>query len=189
IGSFYQAPNSVHVTAASMLAPLFHAQFSPEINYGALGSILSHEVMRAFISNDEFPEGNGDVRERTTAIRWASTDLSCYENASGNSSAKDAELSLFLSDSMASQALFSAYKVAASGSRIRVAGLEGFTGDQLFFVSRCFYTCADEPHRRKAVSMEQRRCNFAVRNMPQFSRAFKCRKGAPMNPKQRCLSW
>ncbi|KAM7305636.1 membrane metallo-endopeptidase-like 1 [Ixodes scapularis] len=187
IGSFYQAPNTMHVTAASMLEPLFHSEDSPEINYGALGSILSHEVVRSFIGNGKIAEGNEAFLDWSKSIAVA--NLSCHAETADSSGTRDAEWRLFLYDSMASQALFMAYKAAASRSLVRVGGLEDFTRDQLFFISRCFYTCASKPHTRKAKSLEQRRCNFAVRNMPQFARAFGCRDGAPLNPKQRCRVW
>ncbi|EEC06666.1 endothelin-converting enzyme, putative, partial [Ixodes scapularis] len=187
IGSFYQAPNTMHVTAASMLEPLFHSEDSPEINYGALGSILSHEVVRSFIGNGKIAEGNEAFLDWSKSNAVA--NLSCHAETADSSGTRDAEWRLFLYDSMASQALFMAYKAAVSRSLVRVGGLEDFTRDQLFFISRCFYTCASKPHTRKAKSLEQRRCNFAVRNMPQFARAFGCRNGAPLNPKQRCGVW
>ncbi|CAN7951325.1 unnamed protein product [Ixodes pacificus] len=177
----------MHVTAASMLEPLFLSEDSPEINYGALGSILSHEVVRSFIGDGKIAEGNEAFLDWTKNIAVA--NLSCHAETADSSGTRDAEWRLFLYDSMASQALFKAYKAAASRTLVRVGGLEDFTRDQLFFISRCLYTCASKPHTRKAKSLEQRRCNFAVRNMPQFARAFRCRDGAPLNPKQRCRVW
>ncbi len=43
---------------------------------------------------------------------------------------------------------------------------------------------ATDPH-----SPGKYRVNGVVRNMPEFSKAFGCKEGAPISPKTRCRVW
>lgn len=91
------------------------------------------------------------------------------------------------------------YQSDPSGKTIknpRLPGLEALTPEQLFFVSYARLWCSKarpesllqqvmtDPH-----SPAEWRIKGAVQNSEYFARAFKCKKGAPMNPVKKCDVW
>ncbi|KAL3211111.1 hypothetical protein MRX96_036608 [Rhipicephalus microplus] len=69
-----------------------------------------------------------------------------------------------------------------------LAGLNA-SSEQLFFISHCLKWCAQlsKPPRRYAPFRS--RCIVPLMNMPEFSSAFNCAPGSPMNPQNKCTFW
>jgi predicted metalloendopeptidase len=77
-----------------------------------------------------------------------------------------------------------------------VAGVEGMTNDQLFFVAFAQTWCqvaTPEIERMLATvdphSAPKFRVNGPLSSFPAFGDAFQCAEGAPMRPKDACEVW
>ncbi|KAH7956174.1 hypothetical protein HPB52_006655 [Rhipicephalus sanguineus] len=71
---------------------------------------------------------------------------------------------------------------------IELSGLN-MTAEQIFFISRCVQWCEQEPLIGDRYAPSRSRCLVPLMNMPQFSAAFACPSGTPMNPRKKCTFW
>ncbi|KAL1473333.1 hypothetical protein MTO96_003879 [Rhipicephalus appendiculatus] len=71
---------------------------------------------------------------------------------------------------------------------VKLVGLNMST-DRLFFVSHCAKFCAKESVSQIPYAPFRSRCIVPLMNMPEFSSAFGCAEGTPMNPRRKCKFW
>ncbi|KAH9384069.1 hypothetical protein HPB48_026052 [Haemaphysalis longicornis] len=65
---------------------------------------------------------------------------------------------------------------------LRLKDLPGYSAEQVFFLTACHVTCSKEDSGPSSSPI----CTAAMRNFKPFARAFSCRAGSPMNPKNKC---
>ncbi len=89
---------------------------------------------------------------------------------------------------------FFAYRALTRDQKEAVA--DGFTEDQQFFLSLGQIWCSKQhdEYARMAAQIDPHspprwRVNGPLRNLPEFSRAFSCAPGTPMNPENKCGVW
>ncbi|KAH6932004.1 hypothetical protein HPB50_002438 [Hyalomma asiaticum] len=63
------------------------------------------------------------------------------------------------------------------------------SSDGLFFVNHCVKMCREYSVQEGAHAPGHSRCNVPLMNMPEFSSAFNCAPGEPMNPAKKCAFW
>ncbi|XP_077524259.1 neprilysin-3-like [Amblyomma americanum] len=67
------------------------------------------------------------------------------------------------------------------------------THEQAFFVSHCLKWCSGTEGTRSSEHERywhsRSRCIVPLQNMPEFAKAFSCREGDLMNPRDRCRFW
>ncbi|KAL3219785.1 hypothetical protein MRX96_050473 [Rhipicephalus microplus] len=63
------------------------------------------------------------------------------------------------------------------------------SSDQLFFISHCLTFCAQHSIPVGRYAPFRSRCIVPFMNMPEFSDAFGCKPGTPMNPLNKCKFW
>ncbi|KAL1468650.1 hypothetical protein MTO96_025239 [Rhipicephalus appendiculatus] len=69
-----------------------------------------------------------------------------------------------------------------------LAGLN-VSSERLFFISHCLTSCAQLSHPGRRYAPFRSRCIVPLMNMPEFSNAFGCAPGTPMNPRNKCEFW
>ncbi|KAL1479607.1 hypothetical protein MTO96_051720 [Rhipicephalus appendiculatus] len=69
-----------------------------------------------------------------------------------------------------------------------LAGLD-MSSEQLFFVNHCVKWCSGYRTSGRRYAPYRSRCIVPLMNMPEFSRAFGCGPGTPMNPTEKCTFW
>ncbi|KAL1486929.1 hypothetical protein MTO96_031155 [Rhipicephalus appendiculatus] len=69
-----------------------------------------------------------------------------------------------------------------------LAGLN-VSSERLFFISHCLTSCAQLGHPGRRYAPFRSRCIVPLMNMPEFSNAFGCAPGTPMNPRNKCEFW
>ncbi|VDK31176.1 unnamed protein product [Gongylonema pulchrum] len=185
---------------------LFHFR---AVNYGAIGSVIGHEITHGFDDQGSQFDHNGNLREwwdENTAKNFhekkkcfvkeyeqylvPGTDLHINglltqgENIADNGGVKEA---------------FRAYRnyIKKLGhEEKRLPSLEHFDMNQIFFLSYAQTWCG---HSRSAALIRQvltdphaplqTRVNGVLINQPDFARAFRCAPGTPMNPMHKCSLW
>ncbi|KAL3202796.1 hypothetical protein MRX96_001174 [Rhipicephalus microplus] len=103
--------------------------------------------------------------------------LSCVSNASLSTQLKDAQ-SLF-AEVVSLGAVVDAYRNASDDQRL--VNLERLTSDQLLFIAICYAKCIGSYY-----VVHDSMCDAVLKNVPEFSDAFNCARGTPMNPHQQC---
>jgi predicted metalloendopeptidase len=134
--------NSLNFPAGIMQRPFFDAKADPAFNYGAIGSVIGHEISHSF-------DNNGAAFDATGALRnwWTPADLAKFQQASAALARQfDAyealpglhvkgELTLGenIADVAGLGAAYDAYHASLNGKAAPV--IDGLTGDQRFFLA------------------------------------------------------
>jgi len=137
----YTENNQLIFTAAMLQAPFFNATADPAINYGGIGAVIGHELTHSF--DDQGRETDADNRLRNSwtmkdAAQFKeradllSTQYSAMEPLPGLHLKGDVTLGENIADLGGLTIALEAYRGSLHGQASPV--LDGFTGDQRFFL-------------------------------------------------------
>ncbi|KAL3201289.1 hypothetical protein MRX96_043017 [Rhipicephalus microplus] len=149
--------------------PHFDVQLQAAVNYGGLGA----EVARALGVLVE------DAYRSQPTSRISIDDLTrCLSNGPlADDTGVNVAETLFLG------AVVDAYEqVRADVDTAKLPGLEEYTDLQILFMALCFAKCRGSSARHTPPSA----CNLPLMYSVQFTRAFKCAVGTPMNQVNQC---
>jgi putative endopeptidase len=131
--------NAMNFPAAILNPPFFDADGDPVRNYGAIGSVIGHEISHSF--DDQGAQFDADGR---LANWWTPDDLAHFQAAAAKLVAQyDAyeplpglhvNGKLTLSENIADVAGIAAAYDGYRSAHAKTADLDGFTGDQRFFI-------------------------------------------------------
>lgn len=94
-----------------------------------------------------------------------------------------------LADFVGTLSTYAAYASLPRQERNMVLPGLNVTAERLFFINTCLKWCEDEPFAAERYAPGRSRCLVPLINMPQFSAAFACAQGTPMNPLEKCTFW
>jgi putative endopeptidase len=134
--------NALNFPAAILNPPFFSMDAPPELNYGAIGAVIGHEISHSF--DDQGCQFDADGRLFNW---WTSEDLAHFNAAATHLAAEydtyeplpglhvngKLTLSENIADVAGLSAAYDAYRVAYGGKP--APGAQGFTGDQRFFLA------------------------------------------------------
>nr|XP_037290757.1 endothelin-converting enzyme 1-like [Rhipicephalus microplus] len=148
--------------------PYYDMNAMNAINYGGFGTQVAFALGQRFRSTYLSADAGGAS---------FSAFLSCVSNASLSTQLKDAQ-SLF-AEVVSLGAVVDAYRNASDDRRL--VNLERLTSDQLLFIAICYAKCIGSYY-----VVHDSMCDAVLKNVPEFSEAFNCALGTPMNPHQQC---
>jgi putative endopeptidase len=134
--------NALNFPAAILVRPFFDAKADPAFNYGAIGSVIGHEISHSFDNNGALFDSTGRLRNW-----WTPADLQRFQEA-GNALAAQYDqyealpglhvngkltLGENIADVAGLAAAYDAYRHSLGGKEAPV--IEGFSGDQRFFLA------------------------------------------------------
>lgn len=206
INAFYNpAGNEAFIPAGYMQPPLFDAFADPAVNYGAIGSIIGHEIGHGF-------DDQGSKYDAVGALEswWTSEDRARFEAAAAGLAAQYSQfeplpglringkltLGENLGDLVGMLVTVEAYKRSLNGRKPPV--LDGFTGLQRVFLGRAQarrFKQTEEALRRQLVtgphSPHAYRVNGVFRNVDAWYEAFKVKPGQALYvaPGERVRVW
>ncbi|KAK6114666.1 Peptidase M13 family protein [Brugia pahangi] len=201
--------NSLTLPAGFLTSPFFNRYYPKAANYGALGTVMGHELTHGFDDDGSLYDMNGNLNnwwskesyknfrnkaqcfiEQYDSYKVPNTDfkvngkLTLGENIADNGGIKQS---------------FRAYKkyIEQIGhSAHKLPGMSKFTDEQIFFLSFAQVWCG---HQTKEAQIKQvltnehspakYRVNGPLSNLPEFSQAFNCSFGSLLNPQKRCSVW
>ncbi|KAH6929766.1 hypothetical protein HPB50_005853 [Hyalomma asiaticum] len=200
--------NKILLPAPTLLLPLFSPEALVSTNFGGLGHILAHGMLRklhkALI---EAGEHNG-----SSVLERYKRHLECVQPSSidgSSSSAPDAGgvANVDWTTGIVSVAdlvgLHVSYETFSTRLQRRTLPSTNMTERQVFFATSCFKFCMMEAEKgRQSVAQagaqdaasriltaSRERCNAPLRNLKAFADAFKCKPSSPMNPARKCTFW
>ncbi len=134
--------NALNFPAAILNPPFFQIDAPPELNYGAMGAVIGHEISHSFDDQGCQFDADGrllnwwtpeDLAHFNAAAQRLAAEYDGYEPLPGLHVNGKLTLSENIADVAGLSATFDAYRSAYSGKPAPEG--QGFTGDQRFFLS------------------------------------------------------
>jgi putative endopeptidase len=196
--------NALNFPAAILQRPFFDPKADAAFNYGAIGSVIGHEISHSFDNNGALFDSTGRLRNW-----WTPADFKRFQQAGDALAAQydtyealpglhvNGKLTLGenIADVAGLAAAFEAYKASLGGKEAPV--IEGFTGDQRFFIAygQAWATKMREASLRGRIATDghapgQFRA-LTVRNIDPWYAAFKVQPGQKLYlaPEKRVKVW
>jgi putative endopeptidase len=184
----YYSPtmNEIVFPAAILQPPFFDPEADDATNYGAIGGVIGHEISHGFDDQGSRSDGEGNLRDW-----WSAGDKAAFQQRTGMLADQYSAFSPLeglnvngkltlgenIGDLSGLTVAYKAYQRSLGGKEAPV--LEGFTGDQRFFLGWAQIwrsTFRDDSLRNQLLtnshSPGEYRVNGVVRNMPEFYQAF-----------------
>jgi predicted metalloendopeptidase len=134
--------NALNFPAAILQRPFFDPKADAAFNYGAIGSVIGHEISHSFDNNGALFDSTGRLRNW-----WTPADLQRFQQAGSALAAQydtyealpglrvSGKLTLGenIADVAGVAAAYDAYRASLGGKQAPV--IEGFSGDQRFFIA------------------------------------------------------
>jgi endothelin-converting enzyme/putative endopeptidase len=196
--------NDINFPAGILQPPFFDNKMDDAVNFGAIGSVIGHEITHGF---DD--EGRQFAADGTLNDWWTETDAKEFEKRAdcfvqeygGFVAVDDVKLNgrLTLGENTADNGgVRIAYMalMQALGDAANAKPIDGFTPEQRFFLGWGQIWCQNrtpEAERLRAQtdphSPGRYRVNGVVSNMPEFWKAFGCKPGSAMVRENACRVW
>jgi putative endopeptidase len=197
--------NEIVFPAAILQPPFFDPNADPAVNYGAIGGVIGHEMGHGFDDQGAKSDARGVLRDwlnaedvaRFTAVTDRLVEqYNTFSPLEGLNVNGRLTLGENIGDNGGLQVAYHAYQVSLNGVTPPV--LEGFTGDQRFFLgwAQVWRTkIRDEALRNQVLtdphSPAYYRTNGTVRNMDTWYAAFNVQPGQALYlpPEERVTIW
>jgi predicted metalloendopeptidase len=197
--------NEIVFPAGILQPPFFSKDFPMAMNFGGIGMVMGHELSHGFDdSGRKFdpkgrlaewwaPEVATKFEERASCV----ADLySSYEPQPGLHMNGRLGLGENIADLGGIKQAYAAYKSWEKDNPGQAPAVPGLTNDQLLFVAFAQGWCTiatPEQERNQIItgphSLPKYRVIGPVSNSRDFSAAFQCAEGTPMNPVKKCEVW
>lgn len=200
--------NSITFPAGILQAPFFDPNADPAVNFGAIAAVIGHEIGHAFDDQGSRSDGDGRLRDWWTPKSRAEFEkrtaglvgqFDQYEPVPGAKINGRQNLGENIGDLGGLSVAYAAYrKFVAEKLGGHAPVLDGFTGDQRFFLSwaQVWREMVAEGEQRRRVlsdphSAGEFRANGIVRNVDAWYVAFDVKPGDKLYlpPAQRVTIW
>jgi putative endopeptidase len=198
--------NEIVFPAGILQPPYFDATADDALNYGAMGSVIGHEMTHGFDDEGRQFDSTGNL-----ANWWSDADLKAFNERAEcivkQFNGFEVEKGLFengklvqgesIADLGGLVVAYAAFQKSMEG-KPRPANIDGFTPEQRFFLgfARGWAENVRPEYARLVVNSDPHplakfRVNGPLSNMPQFAAAFQCKDGEVMvrPEKDRCVIW
>ncbi|XP_052865910.1 neprilysin-1 [Anopheles cruzii] len=199
--------NAITIPIAILQYPFYHLGLEA-LNYGALGTILGHELTHGFDDSGRQFDKNGNLKQWWTnqTIQEYVNRTMCFVNQYNRYYIPEADdyidglltLGENIADNGGLREAFRAYQLyhKTAGKEAILPGFEEFTHEQLFFISFGNIWCESHTEAAAKTYLDDSHCPGKFRlkgvltNSPEFSQTFGCKSGSGMNPIiDKCRIW
>jgi putative endopeptidase len=204
VNAYYNPQKNEIVFPAGILQPpFFDAKADDAVNYGAMGSVIGHEMTHGFDDQGRKFDAQGNMREW-----WTPEDLKNYEARSkciedqydsyvyeGQHTTGKLVLGEATADLGGLAIAHRAYQMSRQG-KPPVAPIDGLTDEQRLYLAWARVWAANvRPEFAKLMMntnphpLDQFRVIGPPSTLPEFAKAFGCKPGDPMVRKDQCQIW
>ncbi|CAD7084705.1 unnamed protein product [Hermetia illucens] len=211
VNAFYNsARNHIFMPTNILQSPVYNFHFPYSVKYGALGSIMGHEITHSLDATGRAYDSNGTIRSwwteqseeeylnRTQCLemqyaKYTPSSLKTSANSVGGNT-----LDENIADNGGLRQSYQAYKdwyMKHPNEQETLPHLN-LTNTQLFFLSFAQFYC--EMNKPAALlintltdehSLSKNRVIGTLSNFEEFSKEFNCPIGSKMNPAKKCRVW
>ncbi|HXE91831.1 MAG TPA: M13 family metallopeptidase [Terriglobales bacterium] len=195
--------NNINFPAGILQPPFFDRSMDDAVNFGGIGAVIGHELTHGFDDEGRKFDPKGNLKDWWTEddAREFEQRASCVaDQYSEYSPIADVKLNgkLTLGENTADNG---GLRIAYMALMDTIAGksapsIEGFTPEQRFFLGWGQVWCQNITDQRTKMlatidphSPGRFRVIGVVSNMPEFQKAFSCKKGQPMVRENACRVW
>ncbi|GFT83189.1 endothelin-converting enzyme 1 [Nephila pilipes] len=205
VSAYYDLQRNIFTLPISIYNPPFYHYDGPwYLNFGAIGTIIGHEIMHGFDNYGCKRGPNGNYLEwwsnSTSEIFKQRSNCFFEEYVSQRvfNSSMDRTVDTIdedIADNEGLRLAYLAYKQWEKDNGPEESILRDYSSDQLFFLSFgsvwCTKNSPDYRHHNfdKHHSTPYLRTNVVVSNSKSFSEVFNCSRDALMNPYEKCSIW
>jgi putative endopeptidase len=208
VNAYYMSTaNDMAYPAAYLQPPNFNPAADPAVNYGAIGATIGHEIGHGFDDEGSRYDGSGALRNW-----WTPEDAATFKKLTerlaaqydkicpldGGKACLNGKLTLGenLGDLGGISMAYKAYRLSLNGKEAPV--IDGFTGDQRFFLSYAqhYRTIYRDPFLRQLMDTDPHspgfaRVNAVLRNFDPWYAAFNVKPGDKLwlPPAERVRVW
>ena len=197
--------NSIIFPAAILQPPLFDRQADDAANFAAIGAIIGHELTHGFDDQGRKFDGAGNLHDWWSAedgkafderAQCIADEYSGFEATEGVKLNGKLTLGENTADNGGLRIALMALESAPSSETPTGPDVDALTPQQRFFIAYGESWCSNSTpqYRRMLVQTDPHstppaRVNGVVSNMPEFQKAFGCKKGQPMVRENACRVW
>src|SRR5882724_248836 len=206
VNAYYDGQlNTINFPAGILQPPLFDKSADDAANFGAIGAVIGHELTHGFDDEGRKFDPNGNLRDWWTdadnkefegRAKCVADEYSSFEATPGTKLNGKLTLGENTADNGGSRIALAALQNTLAASGKSVETIDGFTPEQRFFIAYGQVWCSSwTPQFLRLVAQSnphsppQFRVNGVVQNMPEFQKAFNCKKGQPMVSENACHVW
>ncbi|CAN7946918.1 unnamed protein product, partial [Ixodes hexagonus] len=166
--------NRVDISLGALSKPMYYREGTTAMMYGSLGTFFANQLVKAFDRTGIAltPNQGGSLLFSNKSLEIFEDKINCLGSSSQN----------IFPEIPALEITFNAYHEALKGNNATVRTIEGFSEEQVFFMTACLMSCR-LPGMGNYFGAD---CNKGVMNFPEFSAAFNCSLGSRMNPHKKC---
>ncbi|XP_054159894.1 neprilysin-2-like [Oppia nitens] len=208
VNAYYSAVENAIIFPAGILQGIFFNYHNPNyLNFGAIGTVIAHEITHAFDDIGKQFDQNGNNNNwwdsRTDSL--FNNKSQCLINQYNNYVLPEIEVNINgmktlgenIADNVGVREAFRAYKtyISTRGPELTLPGLK-YTPEQLFWITYGNIWCTKtRPEMTKMIISEETHCPSRFRvigtvsNLIEFANSFNCSNGSPMNPVNKCRIW
>ncbi|KAK9869344.1 hypothetical protein WA026_003101 [Henosepilachna vigintioctopunctata] len=208
VNAFYKRLDNSIIVPAAILQDIFFNKDRPSyLNYGAIGTIIGHEIVHAF--DDEGSQFNKDGNLKNwweEATKTAFIEKTkCFINKFNSIRVEEVGLNVSgertvgenIADNGGAKQAYLAYNswTRNYGEESKLPGLQ-YTPRQLFWIAGAQNWCSKERKEylkqliaRDPHTPHKYRVNGNYQNLEFFAKDFKCPLGSNMNPRNKCSIW
>ena len=197
--------NEIAFPAGILQPPFFHKDFPAAMNYGAIGTVVGHELTHGFDDTGRKFSPTGKLEEWWAPAVSARFDerAECvvqqyekYEVEPGQHVIGKLTLGENIADIGGLRQSYDAYKAWEQRHGSAGPSVGNLTPEQLFFVAhgQVWCTLMTPEQMRLRITTDphspgQFRVVGPISNHPAFAKAFSCKPGDPMVPVDKCEVW
>ncbi|HKW18268.1 MAG TPA: M13 family metallopeptidase [Terriglobales bacterium] len=196
--------NTTNFPAGILQPPFFDKDMDDAVNLGAIGMVIGHELTHGFDDEGRKFDAHGNLRDWWTAddakkfearAKCISDEYSGFEATPGTKLNGDLTLGENTADNGGLRIAYMSMENSPDAKRPDTKAGD-LTPEQRFFIAYGQVWCSNltpEVLRFLATSNPhspgEARINGVVSNMPEFQKAFSCKKGQPMVRADQCRVW
>uniref|UniRef100_A0A1I8AE93 Neprilysin n=1 Tax=Steinernema glaseri TaxID=37863 RepID=A0A1I8AE93_9BILA len=208
VNAFYSPNTNEIIFPAGILQPVFYnKEFPRSMNFGGIGVVIGHEITHGFDDRGRLYDNLGNIRQwwdNATIVKFEEK-AQCIEDQYSNYVLEQISMRINgrstkgenIADNGGLKQAYRAYKKYESHHPAppQLPGVN-LTHDQLFFLNYAQIWCGtmnDKEAVRKLRTSEHSpgaiRVKGPLSNSIDFSKAYSCPAGSPMNPVKKCRVW
>jgi predicted metalloendopeptidase len=202
--------NNINFPAGILQPPFYDNRMDDGVNFGAIGAVIGHELTHGFDDQGRQFDAQGNLRDWWTAedqkafTERAQCLVDEYNGFVPIKDDKDPKYDVHVNGKLTlgeNTADNGGLRIALMALEDTLAGkeqpkIDGFTPEQRLFLGWGQIWCSKvRPERERQLALTDPhspgrfRVNGVVSNMPEFQKAFGCKKGDPMVRENACRVW